>query len=356
MKGVGCVSLLFLVCGQSVADDFFKPYILTDIGWSSTSNINGEQQYHYQEGRLAPNFIGIKARKELGNGYAGVLKVESGYSLQDLKITGDGLFSRQMFAGLDSDFGQVTVGKQWDFMFETLAVDRWGEKLRNVPLLQLQAGPFFNLGLPTGSIDYNRVAAGFPTDRAVKYLSPDFNGFSFGVMHGDGDPGSNIRYGKTRSFSVKYIQSPLRVMAAYTDSRHRAINRGRDGIRNYGVGAAYDFSSFIGDALYTRTENTYSHGAIDSYAIGALVPVTTHSSLYANYMYLKGNARLNKNMANQVGVTYDYRFNKNWDAYVSAVYQITGGDDQSAYISGAYGVSSDREQSVLHVGVRFYYE
>lgn len=355
MRRVGYLAGLLMVCGPVLADDYIKPYVMADIGWNTTSNINNQQQYHYQEGRLSPNFIGVKGRKELGDGYAAFAKLESGYSLEDLKIVGRGTFSRQMYAGIDTDYGQLTVGKQWDFMFETLAADRWGPNLGNVALLQLQAGPF-NLGLPTGSIDYNRVAAGFPTARAVKYVTPEFKGFTLGAMHGEGDPDGTFSYGRTQSYSVKYVEKPFRVMAAYTESRQQAINNGRDGIRNYGAGGAYDFAAFTGDVLYTRTENTFTHGVIDSYAIGALFPVTTNSSVYANYMYLKANSKLTNNSANQIGLTYDYRITKNWDTYVSAIYQVTGGADENAYISGAYGVSGGKEQSVLHVGVRFYYE
>lgn len=355
MRRFGYISCLLMACGPAVAGDYLKPYVMTDIGWNTTNNIGGEKQYHYQEGRLSPNFVGIKARKELGDGYALVGKLESAYSLEDLKVLGRGTFSRQMFAGIDSDYGQLTAGKQWDFMFETLAADRWGEKLANVALLQLQAGPF-NLGLPTGSIDYNRIAGGFPTAKAIKYVSPSFNGLTFGAMHGEGDPDGQFSYGKTQSYSLKYIQAPFRVMAAYTESRQQAINEGKDGIRNYGFGGAYDFSSVTGDVLYTRTENTFNHAVIDSYAMGVLLPVTANSSLYANYMYLKGNAKLNDNVANQIGVTYDYRINNYWDTYISGVYQLTGGSDENAYISGAYGVSGGKNQSVLHVGVRFYYE
>lgn len=146
------------------------------------------------------------------------------------------------------------------------------------------------------------------------------------------------------------------MMAAYTEFRQQAINDGYDWIKNYGVGDAYDFSSVAGDVLYTRTENAFNQAAIDSYAMGVLLPVTASSSLYTNYMYLKGSAQLNNSVANKIGVTYDYRINKNLDVYVSCIYQAAGDADENAYISGADSVSSGKGQSALHVGVRFYYE
>lgn len=178
--------------------DYLTPYVIADIGWSTISNVGGEQQYHYQEGRLSPKFIGTKTRKELGDGYAIIAKLESGYFLEDLKNIGRETFSWQMFAGIGSNYGQLTADKQWDFMFETLAVDRWGDKLGNVALMQLQAGPF-NLGLPTGSIDYNRIAARFPMPKEIKYVSSSFSGLSLGAMHGEGEPEGQFSYGKPRA-------------------------------------------------------------------------------------------------------------------------------------------------------------
>lgn len=353
-KTIALVSLVSL-SNLAVAEDYLKPYILTDIGWNTTNNIGGEQEYHYQEGRLSPNFFGLKGAKNLADGYTGVFKLESGYSLEDLKITGHGIFSRQAYGGVKTPYGDVYIGKQWDFMFETLSAERWGKNLGYVSLFQVHAGPF-NLGLPFGSIDYNRIAGGFPTGNAVKYKTPSMNGVVLGAMYGEGDKDSSNNFGRTTSYSAAYSEGPLRLTAAYTNAEHKSINEGKNGIENYGTGFAYDFGGAVLDGLYTKTTNTYTDAAIDSYLLGVLVPFNEKSGVYANYAYMDGNAELGNASANQLGLTYFYNFNRYLLGYVTGVYQITGGDEQNAYISGAYGVSSAREQSVFQVGLRFYYE
>lgn len=351
------ISLVSLLClpAIAVAEDYLKPYILTDVGWNTTSNIGGEQEYHYQEGRLAPNFFGLKGESTIADGYKGVFKLESGYSLEDLKITGHGIFSRQAYGGVKTPYGDVSIGKQWDFMFETLSVERWSKNLGYVSLFQVHAGPF-NLGLPFGSIDYNRIAGGFPTSNAVKYKTPSLNGVVLGAMYAEGEKGSSNNFGRTTSYSAAYSEGPLRLSAAYTNAEHKSIENGKGGIENYGSGFAYEFGSTTLDGLYTRTKNTYTNAGVDSYLLGLLLPVNDKSGAYVNYAYMDGNAKLGNASANQLGITYFYSFNRYFLGYVTGVYQKTGGSEQNAYISGAYGVSDAQEQSVLQVGLRFYYE
>ena len=351
------IALASLLCLPAIADaeDYLKPYILTDVGWNTTNNIGGEQEYHYQEGRLSPNFFGLKGEGSIADGYKGVFKLESGYSLEDLRITGHGIFSRQAYGGVKTPYGDVVIGKQWDFMFETLSAERWGKNLGYVSLFQIHAGPF-NLGLPFGSIDYNRIAGGFPTGNAVKYKTPSLNGVVLGAMYAEGDKNSSNNFGRTTSYSAAYSEGPLRMSAAYTNAEHKSINDGKNGIESYGTGFAYEFGPVVLDGLYTKTNNTYTDAGIDSYLLGVLVSLNDESGVYANYAYMDGNAKLGNASANQLGLTYFYNFNRYLLGYVTGVYQITGGSEQNAYISGAYGVSDAREQSVLQVGLRFYYE
>lgn len=338
------------------AADFLKPYIMVDVGETWTRNIDGASRWDFQEGRQSPNFFGLNGRKELSAGYAAVTKLEAGYNIEETKILGHGFFGRQAYAGVETPYGTVTVGRQWELMFESLAADRWGPTLGNVPLLQLPAGPFANLGLPTGSIDFNRIAAGFSTPESVKYVSPRVDGFRVKALWGRGENNSSSSYGQTRSAAGEYSNGPLRLNVAYTNSKNSFINDGKDGIRNWGAGGLYAFGTSSVDVLYTNTRNTFTGGAVDSIMVGSLQPLSKSASVYLNYMFLKGNSALAGNQAHQAGVTVDYRINPYVDLYANAVYQRTGGASQLAYISGAPGRADGRNQGVLHVGLRVYYE
>ena len=191
-----------LLSGACAAQDYLKPYLMLDVGETWTSNIDGASRWDSQEGRLSPNFFGLTGRKEVGDGVAALFKIEGGYALEDAEILGRGTFGRQAWAGIETPYGTVTVGRQWELMFESLAADRWGPSLGNVPLLQLQAGPFANLGLPTGSTDFNRIAAGFSTPRSVKYTSPRIEGFQLKALWGKGEDNGSSSYGRTRSLGA----------------------------------------------------------------------------------------------------------------------------------------------------------
>ncbi len=350
------VALLSMIPLSSFAEDYLKPYINMDVGVSSTSNVVGKGKYNFQEGRLTANFMGVKGSKNFTSDLRGFFKLEAGYSLEDTKITGQDVFSREAYVGLETTYGSVLVGRQWEMMFENLTLERLGPTIANLPLLQMQAGPFFNLGLPSGSIDYNRAAAGFSTPKSIKYISPTFNGVSLKAMWGDGENNKNSTYGETVSLGASWKSDKLRLTSAYTNSKNHAINNGLDGIKNWGVGGYYKFDSFDVDAMYTNTKNTFTGGGINSYVLGMTKPITGKLSTYVNYAYMDGNAKLGGLSAHQFGATLDYRINRYFDVYLSGVYQIAKGDGATAYISGSPGVSSGKKQSILHVGVRFYYE
>ena len=81
------------------------------------------------------------------------------------------------------------------------------------------------------------------------------------------------------------------------------------------------------------------------------------TTIALSYEYMKGNAVLQDNKANQVNLTLDYALSKSTDAYVSAVYQNASGDPATAtaWILGTNGASSNGTQSLLRVGMRHFF-
>jgi predicted porin len=246
----------------------------------------------------------------------------------------------------------LSMGRQFDYMFDNLSIARWGHQIPFVSLYQLPGGPFARLGAPLGTFDYTRIAGGEATPNSVKFTSNTYAGINFGAMYGfsniAGETGSN----NLMSFGANYDNGPLRLNAAYTYSKEDGINDGHSGIRNFGAGGRYDFGRFALDLLYTNTRNTFTNGLVNSYEVGGLVTFAPDLFLYANYIYAKGNEQIDNTHSNQSGLTLDYLLSKRTDVYVNAIYQRASGAGAMASVNGTFETSSGQNQTVLRLGMR----
>jgi len=360
----------FGVCAEPVLsyskDGFsLNGLILLDGGYTFSDDVAGTSETDFHSGMQSPNLIGLSGSYMYSEGYGVVFNLQNQFGLEDGKTIGDGVFSRESWIGISSPYGTVSAGKQYEFMFESLAQNRWGRKLSMVSLHQMQQGPFDNLIVPGGyqpgmptvlHLDFNRVAGAFRVDDSIKYMSPDLNGFRAGVMYGgdgvdygsqDGDRTDSENY----SAGLNYSGKSLRMNAAYTRSDN-FLGLGSD-IENLGVGFAYDVGKHTFDFLYTKTENKMSGGEVDVFAVGGYFSMNEKVSLYTNYQLMDGNAQLLNRKAHQVGATLLYHASPNLDLYGTLVYQDASGDGATnARIAAVSAASGDDAQSVLRLGVR----
>jgi predicted porin len=62
--------------------------------------------------------LGISASKEFQPGLKGIATAEMGFNFNDGTLgQGGRLFGRQLFAGIDTNYGAFTIGRQWSMMF-----------------------------------------------------------------------------------------------------------------------------------------------------------------------------------------------------------------------------------------------
>lgn len=326
---------------------------LLDNGVTYVSNAGGHSLIQAASGIQAPNLLGIRGIEDLGGGYQTLLVMDSQPELNSGRANGGALTGRESYVGLVSPFGTLTLGRQFDYMYDNLSIARWGHQISYVSLYQLPGGPFAKLGTPLGTFDYTRIAGGAATPNAVKFTSKRYGGFDFGAMYGFSNLAGQTGSNNLLSFGANYMQGPLRLNAAYTYSKEDGIDNGHSGIRNFGFGGRYDFGRFALDALYTNTRNTFTGARVDSYEIGGLYSFAPDLFLYANYIYAKGNADLTNNHSNQGGVTLDYLLSKRTDVYVNAIYQrASGGVDAFATVNGTFTTSTAASQTVARVGLR----
>jgi predicted porin len=358
MKKINLFLLLALgLPSVSYAQTSVTIYGIIDAGVTYISNQAGSHNAVMGTGVLTPSLIGFRGTEDLGGGMRAMFTLENEFEVQNGTITGNnGLFNRQSWVGLGGPWGNLTLGNQYEFMFDQLTISRLGPILPYDSFYDLQQGPFAALGAPLGGFDFNRLAGAIRVQNAIKYYSNDMSGLTFGGMYGLGEVAGSFAQKSTSSFGAGYANGPFSVNAAYTYARQVDINNGNQGIRNWGLGGRYIATPWMFDGLYTSTKNTLTGGQVSVYEVGVTKPLTTLLTLRASYEYMKGNAPLANNKAQQVGLTLDYAFSKRTDIYSTLVYQRAGGDNgANAIILGLPGASSNGNQTALRFAMRHFF-
>ncbi len=222
---------------------------------------------------------GLKGVEDLGNGTSAIFQLESGFDVNNGRSAQGGrLFGRQAFVGLTGEsWGTFTIGRQYNAADSFVApIDPFGTGWR-----QAAATTTFGSGISTRY------------DSAIKYVSPDFGGFQFGVglvqsdnkEEGDIITSSqqvadlttgvvstvnttvdgvqrNKLTGVTTGFG--YNNGPLQVGAGfdYVRNKQTLLNRvtgvqtgTNNSIKSWSLGAAYDFDVVKLHLMYGQTRD-----------------------------------------------------------------------------------------------------
>ncbi len=327
-------------------------YGLLDVGIDRISNVGGQSSTVQTAGMLAPNILGFRGSEDLGSGLKAVFKLENQFSMDTgASVTGDALFNRGAFVGLEGNFGAVKVGVLDDFMFTNLGLMRYGptRMLPFVSLNFLRQGPFSTL-TPTGSFDFDRVANARRVSNAVRYDSPNFGGWTFGALQQTKEKNDITGATDTTSLGALYMDGPWTFSLATTRARYQDINKGADGLTNWGVGGRRDFGDDSSiSVLYTNTKNTLTNAKIDVYELAYMRPTSVNTRAIVQYTYMKGNAVLSDVSANQLNFSLHYLFSRRTNIYTSlAVQKVHGGGTAQIPLAGP---SSSADQNVFRVGL-----
>jgi len=331
-------------------------YGLLDEGFSSVSNEGGNHGAVLQDSIQYPSIFGFKGAEDLGGGTKAVFNLVSQFNLgTGASIVTNKLFNRTAMVGLsDPTYGELTVGNQYSFMMDSLFFGGFDGAYTYGGLYNLRQGPFSKLAVPqnpTGAFEFDMVGAPSSVPNSVKYVTPDFHGVTAGAMYGFGGIAGSFGEDRTMSGTVNYINGDFAASVAYLDTRYAALDNGLDSIRNYGAGLRYKWLGTDFNVLYTDTRNTLTDGEVRVIQVGADRRFATAWLVGLNYQYMKGNAQLNDNRANQVTAAVQYWLSKRTDIYVEGVVQQAGGDGPAyAWINGLSPSNSSR-QTALRIGL-----
>lgn len=307
--------------------------------------------------------LGFKGKEDLGNGLTGLFVLETGIAADTGGFNqGNTAFARQSFVGLQSEFGTLTLGRQYTSYFLALnqVADPFASGLAgNAQNLMLPPGP---PALPTG-VTADPVNFGYEPDRAIrmnnaiKYVTPVIANFTGELAYGFGENSAASNGGRVITGSIDYNLKPLNVRLA-----HYRKNNALDttDISSTMLAASYDFG--VAKAFAAFSENDWqtplTAGAPAAYAptgtksrnylIGVTVPVGPHNFI-ASYIHADGRGATSANDANQWALGYTYALSKRTNLYAAYGYIDNSG-------AATYTVGNNSENGTgnkaFNLGVR----
>ncbi|WP_241495921.1 porin [Paraburkholderia monticola] len=334
-------------------------YGIVDEGLTYTTNQNGHNNWQMQSGVSQGSRWGLRGAEDLGGGMRAIFVLENGFDPSTGALGQNGrLFGRSAYVGLDSRFGTLTLGRQYEFMTDYVspvsAQGQWG-------IYFAHAG------------DVDNLNGTFRVNNAVKYQSPSLGGFHLGALYSfGGQPGSFATYSVV-SVGANYSNNgPLYAAAAYThiNSPYAAVfdSLPKNALYTrylpsatsqeiYGVGATYLVGSFKFGLNATRT---VFHSGLDganvdfnNYEAWLGYSITPALQVGGGYTLsdVDEHATGNKPRYQQANLMLDYFLSKRTDVYAMAAC-LTGSSGTHAQMDYVSAASSNNRQALWRVGIR----
>jgi len=321
-------------------------YGLLDTGVTYTNNTasggNSGSALQLMSGVAQGERWGLRGTETISGTLRAVFALESGFQ-SDTGAPGQGgrLFGRQAYAGLSGDWGTLTLGRQYDLISDYMP----GYALAaNTPAgLLAWSLPAYAAG---GYQLDNRVWGDW-VDNAVKYVSPDLGGLSFGAMAGLGEAAGSVSKRSTVSAGANYARGPVSAAVGYYRERD-AFGVGTKAI--YIAGAAYEHDALriFASASDVRLDGGSKPRALTLEA-GAVYKIWPSLSAGLGYQFQRRNNDLTS--ASQIGATLDYQFSRRTDAYMAGTYATDNAFNAQAVAALGQPATGSR-QLAARIGLR----
>ena len=383
-KHLFCLAALSAFAVPAFAQSSVTLYGIIDEGFNYTNNVQGSHVYELASGYAQGSRWGLKGSEDLGGGLKAVFQLENGFNVNNGRLgQGGRMFGRQAYVGLSSDFGTVTLGRQYDslvdYLAPTTANGNWGGYLLSHPW------------------DNDNTDNSFRVNNTIKYASPDYAGFQFGGTYSFSN-GTGFSNNRQYSLGGQYQNGGLLVAAAYLQANNPGVgaagaiaaddaNFVSSRLRIFGGGINYTFGPATAGFVYTNTNITNPTGnagyftsadsliattgpltgapvnalKFQNFEVNGKYQLTPALFVGAQYIYTMENYETTlggvKPKVHTFGLMVDYSLSKRTDVYIQGAFQKVAGDSTGstldhAFIPGADDVSSTSKQAVARVGIR----
>ncbi len=357
-------------------------YGVIDTGIDYISNQAGHKSWSEQSGNVSTSRWGLKGTEDLGGGLSAIFTLENGFSVNSGTFSNGGdEFGRQAFVGLNSrDFGQVTLGRQYDELVNFIA-----------PLSATGSG--FGGNIADHPYDNDNLANNTRMNNSVMYRSRNYNGLVFGGGYAFSNSSTGFNQNSAYTAGAKYDYQGLSLAAAYFQANNGGTTTGgalsgsatgatsdKDAMmvagrqRTYGAAIHYVIGAAEAGFVFTRTSLTdprdLNHGGnyvalvgnsmtFNNYELNGRYALTPALHLGGSYTFTQGHfdgatGGLSPKW-NQFMLQADYALSRRTDVYLEGTYQkVSGGGNQAAFTAGVFNLaaSANDKQAVVTVGIR----
>ncbi|MDQ0141330.1 porin [Cupriavidus necator] len=313
-------ALAFQICGAH-AQSAVTLYGLTDVFAGSLKNSGAPAHTSVlNNGGMTTSYFGLRGREDLGGGMGAFfalesyLRVDSGTSG---RFSGDPLFARGAYVGVDGRFGKVALGRNANpYFVSTLSFNAFRDSFTFSPMM---LHTFIASGLGRPSIQGDTAWS-----NSVLYTTPSWSGFTSNLIYalgespghsGQGNYGANITYagGKfSATLAAQYVAiAPL-------------FNNGATTQKAIQAGVAYDFAvtKLFAQYQYANSNNTLRD---NTYSISAATPVGAGNVLIAWAHTARSITGTELQRRNTASIGYDYYLSKRTDVYLNYMYDKVSG-------------------------------
>jgi predicted porin len=238
---------LLIASGSCFAQSSVTPYGILDIGMRPLQGLSANNTpvppgyaTSLASGVDQTSVWGIKGQEPLGGGWRAVFRLEGGVNGDTgTQAKSDRLFDRHAWAGVDSPYGSVTLGRQPNLVSDQLIlVDPLGKRFAS-----------FNPGINVAGLSNTK-----------------FGTHAFGTQYGPSGYADNF-YRLDNTIKVSADAGPWQARAAYSAGE---VAGNASALSSRGVALAYQKSDWAisGAALQLRSRDDL---ALDAWSLGAAI-------------------------------------------------------------------------------------
>ena len=259
-KTLIALAALGAMAGAAQAQSTVTIYGLLDASFGSfkTNVVSGATiqsitQTKIDSGGLNGSRWGIRVSEDIGGGMAVIGNLESGFSIDTGASAQNALFGRRANVGISSGFGTLTIGRNTS-SYDDVAADHAMMAATIFDPSNTNNGPATTAAGVASLIGRNTAWVGYNTrfNNSVKYISPNFGGFTGSVMYAFGEDKTNaVSASKSLSANLKYANGPLLVSGGYQSEQASNLTTGvanpntvagdKPALQNTLFNVAYDF-------------------------------------------------------------------------------------------------------------------
>lgn len=281
LKKIIATAIAGIAAGSAFAQSNVTVYGVVDVGYAHFSSSGKTGQNVIDNGLNAPSRLGFKGVEDLGNGLKALFTLEYNIAPDQNSGVGDaasltrytGSQSRQTFVGLTGGFGTVLAGRLQTAGFDFACAYN--------PV----AGGAFNNTDRMKAATVLSCGTGGRRDNAVAYVSPNFGGLTLAYNHARVTESAALQAttkdGSANLLAATYANGPLQA-GAVLSKVSMSQTAATDDIREYGLGASYDFKVVKAFAMY-QNQKVENKTADNKWAIGLTAPVSAAGLVKASY-------------------------------------------------------------------------